>query len=1451
MPDIFPNFDVRGAYYYLTDDEGPNLSNPVAAQTIAKKLAKEANFDAEAAFTAGFTSEQVISKLTGIEARPFEAIGRGGVKGVTSGAITGTVARVGGQAGFALGVPLAVATGQPWIPWATGALGTVTAATAATLLDSWLGVSETAADIAPFGDERFLPSDLPMYEGAETLGAIAGVTGPLKAALKGIPRATLSEPGRRGAVAASRALPQLDKAGRAIPTNYVNFGAKRVLSNVAQMKGRAASATRAATERAQRVTLNPRTGAYERPSGLGRLPELAIRGRAAATRTGAHTVSGLGRVLRTGERIAVRAGERAREPGLISATDLLAAGRIGVAGGIAEAVDPGDLSTRLTFELPAALISPERYLAPLFRAARHPIKSSKGVLAYGNTRRSQMARDHLQKQTWDAMAIDRSLGTPEEAATRLLRAAETRPEAQYLSPGQITGHPAWVLNEVAAASKDPKMKQKYVEQAKNGLRSILGSIRVLNDSAIDNNVRVALAIEQGLVEDLMVDVLDAKLLKATQLGDKLLAKSSDSADVTQAGQMIQQALRSANQDARLGEKWYWRQVEKDLPVTPTNTMKEWDKLTLGTDSTIDELSPLTSEFKQRIQKLGAHMFEDPAPDDLLAYRTVPRAEGIIGDSAPAEPRVRHARQLLTRRVSQDFQRDEELRIVFGDPGRQIPAAYKAPAGEPASTDIVDWDGVAELLVQEGYMTQTQFTQGDLNRMPSEIAKDILREDPIHPADQQKWLDYEDATQAFADRALERAETGEFSEIARRTLDELDDAGRPITTGSVPVPVTVGELLKFRRLLNVESNITGAQQNSAVSNRVVSRLSEAAMKDLGIAGGVRNIATEEDPLAWVFADDITENQIKLARAVMYTRARNDIFHRAAGVGPELRKDRIGAPLREPEFAVSRILAGGSDKGAVHLQQIKNAMEFLSEEGALVERGIPRPPPEAIEEDPRSVQDLLLPGDPVEEFEGSLGILTDPVERQVEEGLSGINGAIEGFLRRALKENVLSTRVAETLPGRPAAEALGLSATEAKTAEIPTINRGPYNTFIKQYREILDMEPFAALKADLEDTNTAIILLDSALQQQGVLARNARNEVTLSRILGVENAGITFGEAVTDPNPEQTINTLIRTIKQVSRAEPGVEKDLKLAFRNAVMDWAYLGAGGAKNFDFTRFYDELYRTKDVVPTFNQSKSKNIMAILRDGGIITKEFEKNLKDLIGRAEVVQRSIGNAGPGGNLEDVVGADSFKMFATRFFGAWAGARVSRLVPGTVGSIQIPGYGATLAVDLFDSVPRVAFLSLLAELAEPGNAKLFADFLRQDATPEQQRRGLKRFFDYVGATLLASPIFPVSAQRALQETVEEEYEPAPPLPVEVAELPDMQPTMASPSMQQAAAPPPAPPMPSPQGQPVPQPPPGEGVTPERSQYAAYFPNDPISGLIRQQEQQGIAALMQQMQGQQQA
>jgi hypothetical protein len=161
-----------------------------------------------------------------------------------------------------------------------------------------------------------------------------------------------------------------------------------------------------------------------------------------------------------------------------------------------------------------------------------------------------------------------------------------------------------------------------------------------------------------------------------------------------------------------------------------------------------------------------------------------------------------------------------------------------------------------------------------------------------------------------------------------------------------------------------------------------------------------------------------------------------------------------------------------------------------------------------------------------------------------------------------------------------------------------------------------------------------------------------------------------------------------------------------------------------------------------------------------------------------------------------------------------------------------------------NIPNAAFKDILIGLAEPGNTAQFAEFLKEGATAAEQATGLRKFFEYVGQVVLATPIFGVEAMQLMEEATAPEYEPAPPLPVEVAELPDMQPTMASPSMQQAAAPP-APPGPP---APPPAPPQGPQAGPpqiqqqqQRNQYAAMFPNDPISDIIRQR-QAGIGSLM---------
>ena len=334
------------------------------------------------------------------------------------------------------------------------------------------------------------------------------------------------------------------------------------------------------------------------------------------------------------------------------------------------------------------------------------------------------------------------------------------------------------------------------------------------------------------------------------------------------------------------------------------------------------------------------------------------------------------------------------------------------------------------------------------------------------------------------------------------------------------------------------------------------------------------------------------------------------------------------------------------------------------------------------------------------------------------------------------------------------------------------------------------------------------------------------------MGVENPGIVFSQMMSSPNPEKGLNKIIKRVNQVSEIRPELKEDLNAAVLNAAMDYALRSAGTGRNFNFQRFYDFLFDTKKVAKSFSQGEqSAPIMTILENGGVVKKEMVANLKDIIGRAENIMLSIGPNGMG--IENVVDNDAFKLFVTRYIGAAAGARLQRLTPGNTGSIQIPGFGASLATEILDRTPRILMADILIGLAQPGNSARFADFLRLTQNEEQNARGLQRLFDFIGSTLLSSTLYRLGPKAVYEEQTQEEYVPAP--PVQVSPLPDMQPSPASPSMQQVAAPPAAP-APAPQQ-------PSAPMQQSRSQYAAMFPNDPISDVIRQQQAQGgIGSLM---------
>ena len=87
------DFDVGGAFHYRYDE---GLSKPDATKAIAEKLAQDARFDAAAAFKEGFTSEQIISKLTGIEKDALGAFARAGARGGIEGAALSAAIKYGG-----------------------------------------------------------------------------------------------------------------------------------------------------------------------------------------------------------------------------------------------------------------------------------------------------------------------------------------------------------------------------------------------------------------------------------------------------------------------------------------------------------------------------------------------------------------------------------------------------------------------------------------------------------------------------------------------------------------------------------------------------------------------------------------------------------------------------------------------------------------------------------------------------------------------------------------------------------------------------------------------------------------------------------------------------------------------------------------------------------------------------------------------------------------------------------------------------------------------------------------------------------------------------------------------------------------------------------------------------------------------------------------------------------
>jgi len=223
MANPIDNFDLRGAFTYLVEDEdegGMGLTRTQAENQIARRLATEANFDYSGATEAGFNNEQIISKLTGIEKQGFiETVGEGVVRGGLEAVAPSQAFLPGMRVGAALGSKIPTIPGKVVGIIGGGLIGGVTATLAASLADAYVGLSKGVGDFLLGEEEDLLPSDQAYREGAKAVGSLLTFSGALRAPLSKI-KAGSYPTGQTGATLESSSGATAD------------FGSKQILANL-------------------------------------------------------------------------------------------------------------------------------------------------------------------------------------------------------------------------------------------------------------------------------------------------------------------------------------------------------------------------------------------------------------------------------------------------------------------------------------------------------------------------------------------------------------------------------------------------------------------------------------------------------------------------------------------------------------------------------------------------------------------------------------------------------------------------------------------------------------------------------------------------------------------------------------------------------------------------------------------------------------------------------------------------------------------------------------------------------------------------------------------------------------------------------------------------------------------------------------------------------------------
>jgi hypothetical protein len=656
--------------------------------------------------------------------------------------------------------------------------------------------------------------------------------------------------------------------------------------------------------------------------------------------------------------------------------------------------------------------------------------------------------------------------------------------------------------------------------------------------------------------------------------------------------------------------------------------------------------------------------------------------------------------------------------------------------------------------------------------------------------------YEDVLQKIHDRDIQQIKS---------LFDEIDNiAGLPAP--KEPITATSGQLVKFRSQMLENSRVKDATEAGAAQSGYYSAMAEKALKDL--------IATPAEGLGLSGKD-----RVKFDTARAFSKAYNDVFTRAYG-GKLMSTTTSGADRVTPEKLANNLILSAGNETAANLRQLDEAMDFIIKK----ER--------------------------------------DPIIKAEMRNLKkyGIRGNTEIILRDFLSKGAIDPLTNQV--SRP------------KVAQL-----------LQEYKEVFDLPAFATVGRDLQRADTAQLLLNKVKedittsgykirktdapgsQRIRPVGKPRKGETTVvprgtpdfevpliaqrgkdidSFRIFLANKENPAAEIITirnSNNPERQIRGLAKLARTGNR---GVEGNAVKGLQQVVIDAAV--ENSRRTSGNLRGTVDFYKFNQFLNEPMAANKKSLREVLRDEKVLTDQEFNDLATLTQYGQRVERiltAIDADNPNAAIADLIESGNLLFTAvtsatgaTTFSGIFG--KLAEKFP-FLGRVRTPGIveagvGAGLARKYLDQLPGQAVEEIIFDTFR--DSKKMSAMLKQLKNPADVR-AVHRVQRPILESIIGLEGYREIEERISDDAFFEETETVQATPVAAAPAPTpSQPLVNVPEPIPAMPVPPPPPVNA--TVPVPQAPVPGGFS-NRSQYAAMFPFDSVSEVIRTQE--GIGSLMQ--------